>query len=1066
MARQHSTPAPDRTKAPSSAARKTPDRGSAALILQRMDAAPQTIRPADILHLQRAIGNRATARIVQAKLKLGPAGDKYEQEADRVAQQVVRASRQPDAQRESVDKGNLQAKPLADRISQVRRAYLATAGVQREGMEEEELQASPKHGLEGGDVDTDVARSIESAKGGGAPLHDGVRSSMERGFGADFGGVRVHTGGQADALNRSLNAKAFTTGKDIFFGNGEYNPGSTGGQELIAHELTHTVQQGGAGVQRTEESNSAQSSDISASVSLPVTVQQQAPQNQISAKRKKLHLDFVRMKRNETQIAKDILSKIGVVDKPEDAYGHWWTEVGDKEGDDWTPLESYGWWPSEGVADPRAVVAGVPGDLNGQIAFDGSAHQDPHHDEEADTEFHPVMEVDDTADYSEIRQQVTKGIRDFATGFKGTWNWRLGWGKHCHTFQQRMKQSLGMHFQKGEGWLNRPAAVAGLAPSEKIEKTTRRVYQGRTIRYGHLPTYADQEMTINADKNVWVVWDEAFISQHKAVPVDLTGDGSELDKYIYVPERNFRHAMKRTRRADVTLRNGLVLTSRRQYRLMDKIDRIGRYLTPEQLRDFARATPDANADLLTLQTTLGYNYPWPIQIALNKAYDKVKDSFAVTLSNGFVITPDMADKAANYHASLLDQMRLNQLEQLINQGVDGEDLAQLASALQADDKDTLMNDIRSAHQRKSAAEQEQRAALGVDLSEEAIVDLKANRNFGDYFKTLPQLDAILRNGNFVRAIATQLGLSPSAVGGALSKIYEQLRLAPPKVEEVPQPQDDGLGFVDTNLTSSQSGAVGGSMSQLDLVKYNFGVETVEGEDQRVEGGQFEGYFKADVDEDPMHDKHRGKWVGMPKNNPEFGKRNRAMYALNKLLGAGVIPPTFAARHEDKAGIVMEKVEGVVGEKADAGALNNPIVRQALSKLYLLDIIAAQVDRHNGNYVVMMEDGVIKGAQGIDNDLSFGKDYDIAELEQYTMPGMNPAFRGTIGPLPKEMNEIDGPFAQKIVDLSQQPATVRGALTGLISDDEIAATLARLNRLTAFLQPLLGRNDGRIVTEWK
>ncbi len=147
----------------------------------------------------------------------------------------------------------MQAKPLADRISQVRRAYLASAGVQREGMEEEELQASPKHGLEGGDVDTDVARSIESAKGGGAPLHDGVRSSMEQGFGADFSGVRVHTGGEADALNRSLNARAFTTGNDIFFGKGQYNPGSSGGQELIAHELTHTVQQNAAGVQRNAE---------------------------------------------------------------------------------------------------------------------------------------------------------------------------------------------------------------------------------------------------------------------------------------------------------------------------------------------------------------------------------------------------------------------------------------------------------------------------------------------------------------------------------------------------------------------------------------------------------------------------------------------------------------------------------------------------------------------------------------------------------------------------------------------------------------------------------------------
>ena len=65
-------------------------------ILQRMEEAPGSIRPADVLQLQRTIGNRATGQLLQAKLKLGPAGDRYEQEADQVAKQVVAASRQPD----------------------------------------------------------------------------------------------------------------------------------------------------------------------------------------------------------------------------------------------------------------------------------------------------------------------------------------------------------------------------------------------------------------------------------------------------------------------------------------------------------------------------------------------------------------------------------------------------------------------------------------------------------------------------------------------------------------------------------------------------------------------------------------------------------------------------------------------------------------------------------------------------------------------------------------------------------------------------------------------------------
>ena len=117
----------DKTRS-SSAARanksKSPAGPHPAQILQRLEDAPGSIRPADILQLQRTIGNRATGRLLQAKLKLGPAGDVYEQEADRVAQQVVHASRQPEVQRADMDEDELQAKPLAAGISRVQRADL------------------------------------------------------------------------------------------------------------------------------------------------------------------------------------------------------------------------------------------------------------------------------------------------------------------------------------------------------------------------------------------------------------------------------------------------------------------------------------------------------------------------------------------------------------------------------------------------------------------------------------------------------------------------------------------------------------------------------------------------------------------------------------------------------------------------------------------------------------------------------------------------------------------------------------------------------------------------------
>jgi hypothetical protein len=73
---------------------------------------------------------------------------------------------------------------------------------------------------------------------------------MEPAFGTDFGGVRVHADAESDALSRELSARAFTSGRDVFFRQGAYDPGSSGGQELLAHELTHVVQQRGDEVRR------------------------------------------------------------------------------------------------------------------------------------------------------------------------------------------------------------------------------------------------------------------------------------------------------------------------------------------------------------------------------------------------------------------------------------------------------------------------------------------------------------------------------------------------------------------------------------------------------------------------------------------------------------------------------------------------------------------------------------------------------------------------------------------------------------------------------------------------
>lgn len=110
------------------------------------------------------------------------------------------------------------------------------------------LQRSGGGILDGGRVHPDVTAHINSARGRGAPLDPGVREQMSGALGDSFADVRVHHDALAATLAQSVQARAFTTGTDIFFARGEYRPGGAAGRELLAHELAHVVQQRGAPV--------------------------------------------------------------------------------------------------------------------------------------------------------------------------------------------------------------------------------------------------------------------------------------------------------------------------------------------------------------------------------------------------------------------------------------------------------------------------------------------------------------------------------------------------------------------------------------------------------------------------------------------------------------------------------------------------------------------------------------------------------------------------------------------------------------------------------------------------
>lgn len=117
--------------------------------------------------------------------------------------------------------------------------------------EDEEVQTLQKQSSgDDSTVSPSVENTLQSSKGGGSPLDNDTRSEMESGFGADFSGVRVHNDSTAVQMNQQLGAQAFTNGSDIYFNEGNYNPGNDSGKHLLAHELTHTVQQGAADVQR------------------------------------------------------------------------------------------------------------------------------------------------------------------------------------------------------------------------------------------------------------------------------------------------------------------------------------------------------------------------------------------------------------------------------------------------------------------------------------------------------------------------------------------------------------------------------------------------------------------------------------------------------------------------------------------------------------------------------------------------------------------------------------------------------------------------------------------------
>ena len=194
-----------------------------------------------LLGLQQSIGNQAVQRLInspyiQAKLQVSTPGDPFEQEADRVADRVMRMA----------EPGPVSSCSSCANAGPIQRAC-AECEAKKHTDDDHTVQivhrkAEPEPLLD--QDDSSVASNINALNGGGSSLPETTRTFFESRFRTDFRQVRVHTGAIAAEAARSINAKAFTLGRNIAFASGQYAPESNEGRRLLAHELVHTIQQG------------------------------------------------------------------------------------------------------------------------------------------------------------------------------------------------------------------------------------------------------------------------------------------------------------------------------------------------------------------------------------------------------------------------------------------------------------------------------------------------------------------------------------------------------------------------------------------------------------------------------------------------------------------------------------------------------------------------------------------------------------------------------------------------------------------------------------------------------
>ncbi len=203
--------------------------------IQKKSATPDNINRPSSFH--------NTNNFIQTKLKINEPNDAYEKEADIVSEQIVKMKDF------TIGNGDEIKQPKSININSIQRKCSTCEGEEAQLEERKESETIQKKSLinknteSGNRASNGLSSKLKNSKGNGKPLPENTLNSMNSAFGTDFSSVRIHNDAKAEEMSEGIQANAFTHGSDIYFNKQQYNPETREGEKLLAHELTHTIQQ-------------------------------------------------------------------------------------------------------------------------------------------------------------------------------------------------------------------------------------------------------------------------------------------------------------------------------------------------------------------------------------------------------------------------------------------------------------------------------------------------------------------------------------------------------------------------------------------------------------------------------------------------------------------------------------------------------------------------------------------------------------------------------------------------------------------------------------------------------